>query len=238
MRRIAAILVLLFSATLCHASHCGFDGIGLSTESAGTNIELVLNSCIAPQNSTVTDCQIYVATAGTGPIACAVVDSDGTGGTPGTILCQGATLGSPAGNSWNTISLSGCPTLVGAHLYYIGRLNTDATTTNAYNSGDPGTQGYYFTQPCCTFISFIGQTLSRTGQQELSEYLDLVSADINLCGNTSVISDHGGSQGTVYATGAQCTPKVTTGVSTCQIHSGGSAGSIGCGVYDTEWWWR
>ena len=94
---------------------CGQTSIGAGNDVGDTSYYISGASCVPASASTVVDCQVYTGTVG-GDVNCAVYDSDGAGGTPFTLVCQGTQTASVA-TSWNVVPMSGYGTLAGSHTY-------------------------------------------------------------------------------------------------------------------------
>ena len=143
MKRTASLLFLVIALLCCapqvHAVTCGTTthnnsgGIGAKAIATGA-------ACTPVANSTVTDCKVYVS--GAGNVNCAVYDSDGTLGAPKTVLCQGSSTAA-GGAGIITVTLSGCPTLTIAHVYWPAEVDSVGTILG-YDSTVPS-QGYYDT---------------------------------------------------------------------------------------------
>jgi hypothetical protein len=248
MRFVLKLALLCCALAICTTAQngliSGYSNVGINT-STGQNDESALTQVIAPINSTIANCQLYISTAGSGAVGCALIDTDGTesgmpcqSSCPGTVLCAGHTSGTPAANSWNTITMApvtgtGC-TLTSNHAYWLAENLTGSATTVNYDTLVGDTDGYYFPQACCTFVNF-GATPSQTGGLVGSIFLNLVQTTNTPCGVTAAQTSVQGS-GSANGIGADavCTPLLNSTVSDCQIYvAAESSVNFGCAVYDS-----
>lgn len=234
MRRIIFLFILASCLSLsAHAAsyaQCGYPIVGASN-ATGQNFEAATTKCVAPFDAVVVDCGMYIVTAGTGQIGCALLDSDNgtSGGDPGTVLCQGTSAGSPTGSAWNIISLVSCPHLTGGHIYWIARNYAGSSTTQAYDVY--GSTKPYFAQTCCTFINFT-TGYSHTASLATSMYLDIAEISTTQCGVTTTTGLPGGGSGNSIGAISQCSPLGNSTVIDCQVYiNSGLADTFGCAIY-------
>lgn len=147
------------------AVQCGDTTIEATADSGGPNQEMAFAQCIPAANHLVTDCKVYTGAVASGNLNCAIYTINGGNGI-GTLICSGTQV-TPAPNTWNVITMSGCGTLTSGTTYYVTfNMSVSSTNTQYKSSGS----GWFRANACCTFDT--GQTfaaLSRT----YSMYLDL-----------------------------------------------------------------
>lgn len=148
-------------------STCGYTTVGASSGASQNTIAAGGNTCTPAGTYSVIDAQIYLGDASHGGnLGAAIYDSDGAGGKPSTLLCQGTNQAGWA-NGWQGVGFTSCPSLTNAHKYYLAR---NISSTDAINSDATGTV-YFYTSSCCTFSTF--NASPSTGTATDSFYLDV-----------------------------------------------------------------
>jgi hypothetical protein len=236
--RTSLIIVAFMFCLLPLAAHandqCGMVGIQTGYPSTANQIE-AYTICIPYLDSVVNNCDIYTTATSSDNIVCAVYDSDGAGGSPGTLLCDNTT-GAPAVSAgFVVIPLTGCGTLSAHHTYYIVK---NSTGVQDYEHTTTSGTSYYYSKACCTFdATFNVGATSFTNQD--TGYLDLTTIQpfTQKCG----ISTLGGGASEGYPNyeyaSPICTPVATAMVSDCVFYISyvtSSSTQVVCALYDSD----
>lgn len=153
---------------------CGNTTVEAGSDATDENYLLAGASCVAPANLTAFDCKVYTNAVPSGSVQCGLYDSNGSGGSPGSVLCYGSGVAATA-NSWNTVAISsggGCPMTAG-HTYWIVVDTTYPTLAYAALEGQASGTSYYQAQSynATTMSSFSGTATAYTAL--FSVYVDM-----------------------------------------------------------------
>src|SRR5271157_3825225 len=127
-----------------------------STLLTETNV-IVLVPVTATLAGTIPSIVISTYPVNKGTIVGAIYDSDGPGGTAGTLLCQNST--GSINTSESTLPLTGCPWVVG-HTYFLAT-NNNNSSMQVYTASS-GSNAYTYAQTCCSFPSSLSGLTTAT----------------------------------------------------------------------------
>ncbi len=221
---IAIVLFLTCLPCLSHAQSCG--ETSQSSIDSGDAYWGLATPCVTGSNSagyTVSSISYWVGSPVSNSFALGVYST--SSGNPNSLLCSVSTGTITPSSGWNSINISGCPTLSPSTTYWIGYITGSGTIEQGLVTGNcPGTSSVSewtsATQPGVSLPSTFGTPNAGSGCYSLYMSLSAVG---------------GGGGGTITGSGAANTVPVFTASSVLgNSPISVSAGNIGIGTTNPQ----
>lgn len=148
MKKLALFLFLSLFGWVphAHATTCGNTASQTTNLSSGWNAgyQMAGANCTPATNVSVTDCKLYIVAKGSsGSYLCAIWENNGSGGAPGTLICQSSTLTSVS-TGYQTFTGFGTCDLTAGDTYYVGWWEkSDASFEPGSSNDSSGLVNYY-----------------------------------------------------------------------------------------------